>query len=64
MKNKYIAFGLLVVLVLVFWNLLGLLYSSVITRSGYRFGAGADLFIPLVVAVVMGYLLFLRKREK
>ena len=62
MKNKYAIFGLFIVLVLVFWNLFDFLYATLITHSNYRFGAGTDLLIPLVVAVVMGYELFLRKK--
>ena len=62
MKNKYIAYGLFLILFTAFWNLLDFLYATLITHSGYRFGAGTDLFIPLVVAGVSGYLLFLRKK--
>jgi len=62
MKNKYIAYGLFLILFTVFWNLLDFLYATLITHSGYRFGVGTDLFIPLVVAGVLGYLLFLRKK--
>ena len=46
----------------VFWNLLDYLYATLITHNGYRFGAGTDLLIPIVVAGVSGYLLFLRKK--
>jgi len=62
MKNKYIAYGLFLIIFTAFWNLLDFLYATVITHSGYRFGAGTDLLIPLVVAGVSGYLLFLRKK--
>lgn len=62
--NKYFGFGLFVVLFLAFWNLLDFLYSTVITGNGYQFGAGADLGLPLVVAIVVGVLLFLRNGDK
>lgn len=62
MKDKYIAYGLFFILFTAFWNLLDFLYATLITHSGYRFGVGTDLFIPLVVAGVSGYLLFLRKK--
>ena len=62
MKNKYIAYGLFLILFTVFWNLLDFLYATVITHSGYRFGAGTDLLIPIVVACVSGYLLVLRRK--
>ena len=62
-KNRYAVFILFVVLVLVFWNVLDYLYASFITRSAYHFTAGGDLLIPLVVGLVMGYDLFLRKRK-
>ena len=62
MKNKFVAYGLYLILFIVIWNLLEFLYSAFITRSGYQFGAGTDLFIPLVVAAASGYILFLRKK--
>lgn len=62
MKNKYAVYGLFVILFMAFWNLLDFLYSALITHSGYQFGAGSDLLIPLVVALGSGYLLFLRKK--
>jgi len=62
MKNKYITYGLFLILFTVFWNLLDFLYATVITHSGYRFGAGTDLLIPIVVACVSGYLLVLRRK--
>ena len=45
-KNKYAAYGLFVILFLVFWNILDCL---------------RDLITPLALAAVSGYLLFLRK---
>ena len=63
MKNKYVLFGLFLVLVLAFWNLLDYLYLTLITHSEYKFGIISDLLIPLVVAVVMGVILFLRKKN-
>ena len=62
MKNKYITYGLFLILFTVFWNLIDFLYATVITHSGYRFGAGTDLLIPIVVACVSGYLLVLRRK--
>ena len=55
-KNKYAAYGLFVILFLVFWNILDCLYTSLITGNSYR-----DLITPLALAAVSGYLLFLRK---
>ena len=63
MKNKYVLFGLFLVLVLAFWNLFDYLYLMLITHSEYKFGIISDLLIPLVVAVVMGTILFLRKKN-
>lgn len=61
-KNKTLAFVLFIALFLIIWNLLDFLYSALITGNGYGFAAGGDLFIPLVVSVVVGYLFFLRKK--
>lgn len=62
-KNKYVTFGLFVVLFFAFWNLLELLYNTFITKSGYQFSLIIDLTVPLVVSVTIGYLLFLRKKK-
>ena len=61
-KNKTLAFVLFIALFLIIWNLLDFLYSALITGNGYGFAAGGDLFIPLVVSVVVGYLFLLRKK--
>ena len=60
-KNRKIAFGLFVVLVLGFWTLFDYLFSRFMTRSPYDFSALSDLAIPLLIAAISGYLLFLRK---
>jgi len=62
-KNKYAAFILFIIAFLAFWNLLDYLYSAFITRSSYQFAAGSDLVLPVVAAVVVGYILFLRKKS-
>ena len=63
-KNKYLTFALFILLCIGFCNLLDLLYSAYITRSAYHFTLGDDLFIPLLVAVSVGVVLFLRKPAK
>ena len=63
-KNKYAAFVLFVVVVLLFWNILDYLYSAFITHSQYSFSASGDLMIPLAPAIVVGYMQFLRKKDK
>ena len=62
-KNKYVAFGLFVVLFFAIWQLLDFLYNTFITKIGYQFSPIIDLTIPLVVSVTIGYLLFLRKKK-
>ena len=61
-KNKVAAFILFIILFLVFWNLVDYLYSIFITGSAYRFTALSDMGLPVVVAAVSGYILFLRKK--
>ena len=61
-KNKVAAFILFIILFLVFWNLVDYLYSTFITGSAYRFTALSDMGLPVVVAAVSGYILFLRKK--
>ena len=60
-KNKVVAVILFLVLFHVCWNLLDLLYCTVITQSSYNFTGLGDLGLPVVVAAVCGYLLILRK---
>ena len=62
-KNKYAAFILLIIAVLAIWNLLDYLYSTFITGGSYQLAAGTDIGLPVVVAVVVGYILFLRKKS-
>jgi len=62
-KNKKAAFGLFVVLCLIFWNIMDYLYSTFITKSAFQFAAGSDLILPLVVSIVVGYFAFLRERK-
>jgi hypothetical protein len=59
--NKNIAFGLFVILFLVFWNVLDFLFATFVTRNGYQFNGMTDLAVPLAAGVVLGYLFFLRK---
>ncbi len=60
MKNKYAAFVLFVIVWLVLWNLADYLYTSVISDGTFQFTAGRDGGIPAAVALVVGYLLFIR----
>ena len=62
-KNKYVTFGLFVALFFAIWQLLDFLYNTFITKIGYRFSPIIDLTVPLVVAITIGYLLFLRKKK-
>ena len=60
-KNKYVAFVLFVIVFLAFWNLADFLYTTFITNGAYHFTAGIDGALPVGVAIVSGYLLFVRK---
>ena len=59
-KDKKMAFVIFVVIFMALWNLLDFLYSTLITKSGYQFKSTTDLMIPLGLALVLGYLQFLR----
>ena len=59
-KDKKTAFVIFVVIFTALWNLLDFLYSTLITKSGYQFKSTTDLMIPLGLALVFGYLQFLR----
>ena len=58
-KNKYVAFVLFVIAFLAFWNL----YTTFITNGAYHFAAGSDGALPVGIALVSGYLLFVRKNS-
>ncbi len=62
-KNKYAAFVLFVIVFLGLWNLVDYLYTTFITNGTYQFAAGTDLVIPVIVSIVSGYFLFLRKNS-
>ena len=59
-KDKKTAFVIFVVVFMALWNLLDFLYNTVITKGGYQFKTTTDLMLPLVLALVLGYLQFLR----
>ena len=59
-KDKKMAFVIFVVIFMALWNLLDFLYSTLISKSGYQFKSTTDLMIPLGLALVLGYLQFLR----
>lgn len=59
-KDKKTAFVIFVVIFMALWNLLDFLYSTFITKACYQFRTSTDLLIPLGMALVLGYLQFLR----
>jgi len=59
-RNKYIAFVMFVIIFLALWNLADYLYATLITNETYHFAAGSDGVIPAAVAIVSGYLIFIR----
>ena len=63
-RNKKLAFGLFVVLAVVLWNLLDYLWSVFIAGNPYHFSGGTDVGAPLIPAMIIGYLLFLRNKEE
>ena len=63
-KNKILGYILFIVIVIGFYNLFDYIYSEFITRSSYQFTVAADIALPALVAAIIGYLLFLRKKEE
>ena len=61
-KNKYVAFVLFVIAFFAVWNLADYLYTTFITSGEYHFAVGTDGALPVVVAIVCGYILFVRKK--
>ena len=61
-KNKYVAFGIHIAIVIAFLNLLELLYCS-FTGNSYQFGVWDNLFLPIVLGVATGYFFYLREKK-
>ena len=62
-KNKFVAFVLFVIVFLACWNLVDYLYTTFITKEAYHFAVGTDGVLPVVVAMVSGYLFIVRKNS-
>ncbi len=62
-RNKYAAFALFVVLTVVLMNLLEYLYCAFLTRSALAFSFSGGVLFPLVVGCVVGYFVFLRRKD-
>ena len=63
-KNKYLSFILFVAATLIVWNLLGILYTTVIAKNPYVFSPVNDLVIPLIFGCVCGYLFYLKPKKE
>lgn len=59
-KDKNTAYMLFIAAVTIIWTLFDIAYSTLITHSGYSFRPG-NLLEPLLVGIVLGYLLILRR---
>lgn len=62
-KNKTVAFVIFVLVGIAIWNICELIYTSFITKSGYQFDATECIGKPALLAVLVGYALFLTKKE-
>ena len=60
--NRKIAFGLFVVLFVVFWDFLDFLYTVLVIGNSYQFDKNVGLVYPIVPAIIIGYFVFLRKK--
>lgn len=63
-KNKSVAFVLFVVVCLAVWNILAFVYGSFISGNGYQFEASKGIGMPAIISIMIGYLLFLRKKDE
>ena len=57
-KNKYVQFCLFIAFVIVSWNLIQFIFN----REAYQFGLSTNMIMPLTVAIVMGYMVFIREK--
>lgn len=64
LKNKYVIFILFVAATVVVWNLLGILYNTVIAHNPFIFSPTNDLVTPLIFGCVCGYLFYLKPKNE
>ena len=62
--NKVYGFILYVIAFFGFWNMVDFLYTVLIAGKTYQFTMGTDGIIPVLLALVTGYLLILRNNSK
>lgn len=61
-ENKNKAFVIFVGAFLVIRNLLSFVFTMLIDRSAYRFDVFNDLIMPMMLAMVLGYIFIYRKK--
>lgn len=59
-KDRKTAFTFYVILFVVIWNFADILWKVMAEQSGYTISTGFDIVTPLVIALVTGYMFFLR----
>lgn len=56
---KKILYGVVFVLLFIgVWNLFEFLYSSFITRSGFEFHTGSNIFLPMAIGIAVYVVVF------
>lgn len=61
--NKTTAFIVFMAAFTILWNVLDFLYAALLSGDRYQFAAESDLAAPIVIAAVIGYVLFLRNTD-
>ena len=61
-ENKNKAFVIFVAAFLLIRNLLNFMLTMLIDRSAYRFDPFNDLMMPMMLAMVLGYIFIYRKK--
>ena len=62
-RNKYLKLALFTAAVLIIWNLLHFLYTTVITQGTCVFSATSDLLIPLGSALAVGFVFYIARKD-
>lgn len=63
MNNKLFVLVLFVVAIVVSWDILDFLYTTMITGNQFQFESSSNLINPIIIGLVGGYLFFIRGRK-
>ena len=64
MQNRKVAWAVYVVCFLLIWNILEFIYTVFLTGTPWHFTIGQNGGLPLIIALVSGYFLIVRRQRR